>query len=387
MNKKQKMRFVALLSCMLLFVCTLFHGTAPVCEVKAATTATTKIMPLGDSITDCDFWRTMLFNKLTDNGFDVQSVGTQYGGHEGHSGMLVTDLAKTTQLSTWLQASDPDIVMMLFGTNDCWCDKGATAILAAYETLVGQMRAYDPNMTIVIGKVTPLIPNFTSDYVYRAEELALAIDDWAADLTTEQSPIYIVDHFTGFDAMNDTYDGVHPNATGSEKICNKWYDTLSQILSGQTPVVSEAPVSEEPVVSETPVSEEPVVSEAPVSDEPIVSEVPVSEEPVVTTEPVVSEVPSSDLELETSLNAWSTGYTMNVNVKNNSSEAVSNWKLVVKKADFTITNVWCAEVTESGDYLIITPMSWNSTISAGGYANFGFQGTGTPAADFEYTLS
>lgn len=350
MNKKSKMRFVAGIACFLLLMCTVFSGNVmPVREIKAATT--TKIMPLGDSITDCDFWRTMLYNKLIDNEYDVRFVGTRGSGtHEGHSGMLVTDLAKSGQLATWLAKSNPDMVMMLFGTNDCWCDKGAKAILDAYTVLVGQMRENNPKMTIVVGKVTPLIPNFSSDFVYRAEELADAMDGWAAELTTTESPIYVVDQFTGFDAMTDTYDGVHPNTAGSVKICDKWYATLSQILSGKAPVVSEVPAA----------SEAPVVSDAPTQE--------------------------SQLAVKTTVNVWSSGFTMSIDLTNASENAVEDWKLTIKKTNFEITNIWCVNLEEKEDSYIITPMSWNKTINANGTINFGFQGNGS-IEQFEYSIS
>lgn len=396
MKQRTKMRLAAVVSCLLLLVCMLVPATVPAVNVAAANTETVKIMPLGDSITDCDFWRTKLFTKLADNGYNVQSVGSQWGNHEGHGGTLVTNTAAGTQLVDWLAAANPDIVMMLYGTNDCWCDKSAQEILDAYTVLVGQMRDNNPNMIILVGKVTPLIPDFTNDYVYRVERLNNVMDAWAADLSTEQSPIYVVDHFTGFDAMTDTYDGCHPNESGSEKICNNWYNALSVILDGGVPSASETPaVSEEPVVSEEPsvapsseapvVSEEPIVSEEPsetpaVSEEPSVA--PSSEAPVVSEDPAES---SDDLQLVTEVNAWSTGFTMNVTVKNPSNTAVSNWKLLIDKDAFEITNMWCAKYEVSGDYIVITPESWTQSIAANGSVNFGFQGNGT-VGDFDYTL-
>lgn len=386
MKRRMKMRVLAQVMCLVFVIGALFHGTMG--TVEAQTTQTIKIMPLGDSITDCDFWRTKLFNRLDENGFDVQSVGTQYGGHEGHSGMLVTDLAKSGQLTSWLSASNPDIVMLLFGTNDCWCDKGAKAILSAYTTLVGEMRENNPQMIIVVGKVTPLIPNFTSDFVYRAEELAEAIDGWAEDLSTTESPIYVTDQFTGFDAMTDTYDGVHPNDSGSVKMCNKWYDTLSQVLSGDMPEHSSEPeISTVPEESKEPeVSTVPEESKEPeVSTEPEASIIPTIAPSIA---PETSETPAKqdDFALDTNVSAWSTGFTAAINVNNNSDKAVSDWKLVISKADFEISSAWCVEVEETDDAYILTPMSWNKTISAGSFASFGFQGTGT-MTNFDYVLT
>lgn len=350
---------------MLVFVCV--FQTVPAFQISAASTeAAVKIMPLGDSITDCDFWRTTLFNKLKDNGYNVESVGCQYGGHEGHSGMLVTDLAQTTQLSTWLSSTNPDIVMMHFGTNDCWCDKGSTAILNAYTTLVKQMRANNPNMIIVVAQITPLQPNDSADYISRAKDLDEHMVGWAADLTTEASPIILCDQFTGFVPSTDTYDGVHPNSIGSAKMVTNWYNTLTPILDGVTPSVQPTATSEV-----TP-SVEPTAT----------TEVTPSAQPTATTEVT----PSSDLQLSTDVNAWEGGYTMNASVKNTSNSAVNSWKLTLNKADFDITNAWCVNIEESGDFYIITPQEWNASIPAGGSVNFGFQANGRFTADFVYTL-
>jgi cellulase/cellobiase CelA1 len=333
--KKQKIKFNTIFKSVtiFLFIFFIFQSVIPIPAVYAETT-TTKIMPLGDSITDSDFWRTLLFNKLTANGYEVKFVGSQ-GTHEGHSGMLVTDLAATTNLTDWLSTTNPDMVMMHFGTNDCWCDKGTTAILDAYTILVEQMRANNPNMKIVVAQIIPLHPNDDADYDARVAHLNSSMISWASKLSTSESPITLVDQYSGFDTSTDTYDGVHPNSSGSQKMCHKWYATLSTIL---------------------------------------------------TATPIITPDPDSTLQLTTETNAWSTGYTMNMYIKNTSSSEVSSWKLIVNKSDFTISNIWGGEITESGDTYIITPLSWNQIISAGGTVNIGIQGIGTPVTNFSYIL-
>lgn len=321
------------LAAVLLVVFFTFQNAATAAYAAAAN-STTKIMPLGDSITDCDFWRTLLFKKLTANGYDVKFVGSQ-GTHEGHSGMLVTDLAATAKLADWLSSSNPDIVMMHFGTNDCWSGKGTAAILNAYTVLVDQMRANNPNMKIIVAQITPLHPNDDADYEARVKDLNTSMIDWAEKLSTGESPITLVDQYSGYDTSTDTYDGVHPNSSGSQKMCDKWYETLSTILTAASDV-------------------------SPVSDE--------------------------NLQLTTEINAWSDGYTMNLYIKNTSSSTVNGWKLIVNKADFTISNIWGGEITELGDTYIITPPVWNQTISAGGSINLGIQGIGTPVSGFSYIL-
>ena len=116
MFSKKKRSLLSIL-CVLCLVFASVHVNSGVVMAKDVSEKCVRIMPLGDSITDCDFWRTMLYNQLIDNDYNVEFVGSR-GTHEGHSGMLVTDLAKTNDLATWLSGSNPDIVMMHFGTND-----------------------------------------------------------------------------------------------------------------------------------------------------------------------------------------------------------------------------------------------------------------------------
>lgn len=104
--------------------------------------------------------------------------------------------------------------------------------------------------------------------------------------------------------------------------------------------------------------------------------------PTVTPTPV----PTDKFKLETNVNAWNTGYTMNITITNTSDAAVNTWKITVNKADFNITNSWSVQKTESGNSLIFTPMSWNSTIAPGQSVTFGFQANGAPVPNFAYQI-
>ncbi|NLL72905.1 MAG: hypothetical protein GX237_05200 [Clostridiales bacterium] len=92
------------------------------------------------------------------------------------------------------------------------------------------------------------------------------------------------------------------------------------------------------------------------------------------------------LELTSSASTWYNGYNMNMTITNTSGSEVEGWTLRLKKSDFTITNIWCAKQTVSGNDIIITPEAWNSKISAKGSVTFGFIGEGTLTSDFSYTL-
>jgi lysophospholipase L1-like esterase len=201
-----------------------------------------RIMPLGDSITGSPgCWRALLWQDLVDGGNDnIDFVGSlpgdgcgfEYDGeHEGHGGIRVTDIADQNQLPPWLESASPDVVLMHLGTNDVWSSLPTDAILAAYTTLVEQMRASNPQMEILVAQIIPMDSAQSCDTCAQGVmDLNAAIPDWAASLSTEESPVTVVDQWTGFDTGTDTYDGVHPNDAGNRKIADGWYPALTEAL-------------------------------------------------------------------------------------------------------------------------------------------------------------
>lgn len=95
---------------------------------------------------------------------------------------------------------------------------------------------------------------------------------------------------------------------------------------------------------------------------------------------------AADITLTSNISSWSTGFTASFNVTNTSEEAVETWTVKIKKDGFKITNIWCAELEETDDYYIITPMTWNATLATGAFTSFGINGEGSIAEDFEYTV-
>ena len=61
---------------------------------------------------------------------------------------------------------------------------------------------------------------------YYGGELNSRLDALAATLTTVTSPVVVVDQATGFNANSDTFDGIHPNEVGEQKMATKWFDAL-----------------------------------------------------------------------------------------------------------------------------------------------------------------
>jgi lysophospholipase L1-like esterase len=308
---------------------------------SAQAAAPLRVMALGDSITAAPgCWRAIMWDRLQDNGYtNVDMVGTQSGdgcgfpydsNHEGHSGFTATGIASQNQLPGWLSSTLPDIVLMHLGTNDVWNGTITTAqILAAYSTLVDQMRASNANMKILVAKILPMNPTGCGTCGQRVVELNNAIPAWASGKTTSASPITVVDQWTGFDVATDTFDGVHPVTSGFQKMSDRWYPPLTAALGAPTP-------PDNPPPSGTCLATYKVVGQ------------------------------------------WNDGFQGEVTVRNDASARTSTWTTTFSFANGQrITQSWNATVTQSGTAVTARDAGWNGGLAPGATATFGFLGSWT----------
>ena len=61
-------------------------------------------------------------------------------------------------------------------------------------------------------------------------DLNKAIVAWGPTKSTKESPITIVDNFTGFNTTTDTTDGEHPNDKGNQKLADKFFQPLTDAI-------------------------------------------------------------------------------------------------------------------------------------------------------------
>lgn len=318
-----------------------------------------RIMPLGDSITGSPgCWRALLWNRLQANGIaNIDMVGTlppqgcgvtYDGDNEGHGGFLATAIANQNLLPGWLSATHPDVVMMHLGTNDVWSNIAPATILAAFSTLVDQMRASNPSMRILVAQIIPMNPSSCTECAQRVVSFNAAIPAWATGKTTAQSPITVVDQWTGFNTATDTGDGVHPNDLGNQKISDRWYPPLASVLGGATGSPSASPSR-----SATP-SASPSRSASP------------------------SASPSSGGAKQCTAsykvtNQWPGGFGADVTVTNSGSMPIAGWTVVLTYANGqVVTQLWNGVHTQSGSAVTVKNMSYNGSLSPAGQAWFGF---------------
>ncbi len=94
----------------------------------------------------------------------------------------------------------------------------------------------------------------------------------------------------------------------------------------------------------------------------------------------VDQVPSASnqmLEIDAALtNSWGSGLSQNVAVRNIGGESVDDWTIELDVPDdivFNLTSVWGATAAKDSDGdIVFEALGWNSSIGAGGAANFGF---------------
>jgi lysophospholipase L1-like esterase len=206
-----------------------------------------RITPLGDSITGSTCAPQLLSKALSDHGkTNFTFVGSNLNAQscngagavrtEGHGGYLVTDLVGTGQhaseLPKWCESNQADLVLMQFGTNDVWNDRSPSAILAAYSTVLSELRAAKANVIVLLAQIPPLNPAGCPACESRVVALNSRIPSWASQSSTVGSPVLVVDLHSAFTAAsylpNSAYtaDGVHPNLLGAQLIADKWYAAL-----------------------------------------------------------------------------------------------------------------------------------------------------------------
>ncbi|MEM8612823.1 MAG: SGNH/GDSL hydrolase family protein, partial [Cyanobacteria bacterium P01_H01_bin.105] len=207
------------------------------------------IVTLGDSITQAgtgfNSYRRDLWNLLNNAGYEVDFVGSQRTtndgssfpdssfdhDHEGHWGWRVDEINNGRggegSLSDWLNGYTPDVALIHLGTNDVFNLQSAESTIDELRETVALLRADNPNVTIFLAQ---LIPTTNGGRNQRVDEFNSLIPSLVSELNQPGSPVYLVDQNTGFNAGQDTFDGVHPNSTGEAKMAQRWFDAISGVF-------------------------------------------------------------------------------------------------------------------------------------------------------------
>jgi acyl-CoA thioesterase-1 len=202
-----------------------------------------RVMPLGDSITQGaaghHSYRRFLWRQLRQSGFTVDFVGslkrhfpnskpprTDFDmDHEGHWGWRTDEIL--ARLDGWAADALPDIVLIHLGTNDIFQGQSDAGTIAELGQVIHLLRRHNPRVCLLVAEIIPVAGEAGRKRVARFNAL---LPDLAARMTTAASPVRLVDHQSGFDPAEDTYDGVHPNTAGSVKMARRWHDAMIDCL-------------------------------------------------------------------------------------------------------------------------------------------------------------
>ena len=211
-----------------------------------------KVMPLGDSITqghdgvtelaEQGGYRPRLWQHLKTLGLDIDFVGSQISGpsgledkdHEGHAGWEIMDGhhgSLIDEIDLWLDAFQPDVVLLMVGTNDTWKNTPSQAIANNLNQLIQKMTDH-PRFEgeVLVASIPPKDPaRQVFHRVQRALELNAQIPQLVEAHVNTGKRVTFVDiaaHLSTDDLAAPPDQGLHPNAQGYAKIADAWYTAI-----------------------------------------------------------------------------------------------------------------------------------------------------------------
>ncbi|PKV63554.1 SGNH/GDSL hydrolase family protein [Pontibacter ramchanderi] len=222
-----------------------------------------KIMPLGNSITQGNMefvsYRYPLWTKLIDEGLNVEFVGShtendggtpvyrKYKGqsfsnrNEGHWGWTADEILNGRDgkgtIAQWAETYTPDVVLMHLGTNDMFRNQGIDETVTELKAVIAAIHEKSPGVTIFIAKLIPADGQQVGPTpAQNIQLLNQRIEELVDSQSPAGPPLILVDQNTGFNAVKDTYDGVHPNASGMEKMAQVWFEAIMNEIIVPLPV-------------------------------------------------------------------------------------------------------------------------------------------------------
>ncbi|HZM84745.1 MAG TPA: carbohydrate binding domain-containing protein [Candidatus Limnocylindrales bacterium] len=209
---------------------TLYTGVA-----GAESNGGVRVMPLGDSITHGTQVpggsRIGLWQRFTTNRYTVDFVGSQFNGpstlgdhdHEGHPGWRIDQI--DANIVSWLNTFDPHTVLLHIGTNDVLQNFNLAGAPNRLSTLLDRITNTKPSAEVFVAQIIP-IANASQDAA--ARNFNATIPGIVQSKVNAGKRVHLVDMHSALTTA-DLIDGVHPTATGYEKMAAVWYSALLSV--------------------------------------------------------------------------------------------------------------------------------------------------------------
>jgi|GEM_PF-778377 lysophospholipase L1-like esterase len=224
-----------------------------------------KLMPLGDSITQGKIddneatalrsgYRNLLETAFDELGLKVDFVGSESNGkagfdndHQGHPGWNINQITFGINgeggVEVWLPAANPDIVLLMIGTNDTGGQ--ATNMINNLDTkLVPRIfNNLSSNSELIISSIPPVSEERNDDQTRNAtittyNEAIPGIVNKYDTLGKNISFVDIWEEPNGITATDmsgtDVDNGLHPTAAGYEKMASFYYEAVLDAAGTKT---------------------------------------------------------------------------------------------------------------------------------------------------------
>lgn len=245
-----------------------------------------KVMPVGDSITlgknDClGGYRRPLYEWLIAAGYKITYVGNENRSdirrdfpitcsdgstpyHEGY-GSFRTDMIlnggkaegrTAPPFKTTLEKFNPDVVLLMIGTNDIIQDYQLDSLEARLEQILDTIYASNQKAVVLVASIAPITRATWADKETRVIAYNAAVKGIAEKQKGKGRQAVFVDAHEALKNGGLSGDGVHPDNVGYSKIAQAWYKELAG--EEPPPIDRKNPLLlPPPIVPETPAASAP----------------------------------------------------------------------------------------------------------------------------------
>ncbi|MFC6090135.1 ricin-type beta-trefoil lectin domain protein [Saccharothrix lopnurensis] len=207
----------------------------PAAPAAAESNGGVRVMPLGDSITEGTQvpggYRIGLWQRFGSGNHRVDFVGSQFNGpaslwdhdHQGHPGWRIDQV--DANVVTWLRNTNPRTVLLHIGTNDILQNRDVANAPARLSALVDRITSTAPNADVLVATIIPLA---NSGQEAAARTYNATIPGMVRSKASAGKRVHLVDMHAALTTA-DLIDGVHPTATGYDKMAATWYAALRAV--------------------------------------------------------------------------------------------------------------------------------------------------------------
>ncbi|MBB5801964.1 lysophospholipase L1-like esterase [Saccharothrix ecbatanensis] len=207
----------------------------PAGQAVAESNGGVRVMPLGDSITEGTQvpggYRIGLWQRFGSGGYRVDFVGSQFNGpgslgdhdHQGHPGWRIDQI--DANVVTWLRNTTPRTVLLHIGTNDILQNFNVAGAPARLSALVDRITATVPDADVFVATIIPLA---NAGQNTAARNFNATIPGMVQSKVNAGKRVRLVDMHAALTTA-DLIDGIHPTATGYDKMAATWYNALRAV--------------------------------------------------------------------------------------------------------------------------------------------------------------